>query len=92
MHLLSLLAEYALALFSPEAKKYPRDPRLRRSLQSLADRARRRVMDTVGALENGEPMNSLRYHDVKVSVMSATIDDALREALDNPLAACQRPL
>jgi hypothetical protein len=84
IRLRAILASYACALFNLEASEYPRDPRLKYWLEKLAERTRRRVMDTVARLESGG-MNSLRHHNVRVSEMSESIDEALRPLIEDQL-------
>jgi hypothetical protein len=84
MYVLSVLADYAVELFTVEANRYPRDPRLKNDLENLGMRVRRRVMDAVTLLESNG-LNSLRYHNVKISDMSAAIDEALRRPAEDRL-------
>jgi AraC-like DNA-binding protein len=88
IRLRAVLASYASALFVLEASEYPRNPRLKHWLEKLADRTRVRVMDAVARLESGSGINhfsSLSYHDVKVTEMSATIDQTLRPLIEEHL-------
>jgi hypothetical protein len=82
IRLRAILASYARALFNLEASEYPHDPRLKYWLEKLADRTRLRVMDTVAQLESGGA-HSLRHHNVTVSEMTETIDQALRPLLED---------
>jgi len=84
MYVLSVLADYAVELFTVESNSYPRDPRLKNDLENLGMRVRRRVMDAVTLLESNG-LNSLRYHNVKISDMSAAIDEALRRPAEDRL-------
>jgi hypothetical protein len=87
IRLRAVLAAYACELFNLEASEYPRGPQLRHWLEKLADRTRRRVMDSVAQIEQRAELtlNSLTYHNVNVSEMNATIDEALRPLIDEQL-------
>jgi hypothetical protein len=80
---LSIIASYARALFDT-AQKYPRDPKLPRKLRQLAKSTSRRVMAVLVRLETA-PYNRLEYHGVTLSEMRKTVDEALRQAVQDHL-------
>jgi hypothetical protein len=80
---LSIIASYARALFDT-AQKYPRDPKLPRRLRQLAKSTSRRVMAVLVRLETA-PYNRLEYHGVTLSEMRKTVDEALRQAVEDHL-------
>jgi hypothetical protein len=82
IHLLTILGGYARALFYVEASKYPQDPRLKHWLEKLTERTRRRVMDALARLEMGDPINTLRYHNVPAPQMTETVDKVLRHEVE----------